>query len=396
MAQEEVQAGSETQASTPDAGAAASPETVVSQHQINPTAGDATSAQRQAVDPDAMALQLLDEKKSPSEVRKMVFESATPAASESGPGEDGPAKVESEGDQKPPQTAQADYDGLDDRSKQQLSQTGLLPKNPAHWNALPEEVRQAQLEHARTILSEKSRLWQAQQALSRPRNERGQFVAGQAPDDKTAAGEAQADDLAQPQEAQGKGKAGAKSQRSFKDILAGLSDTFGEEAVQPLVEAFELSQAQRTEQEAARDEELAEMKAMHNFNVEQTIASDEQKATAIISQDLPEYATNAEMQAAVREEAKIRLQAAYIAHVDTTWEQCLVYGARAILYPNIRQSEQAKLATARQQTLRATPDRGNQQSSPARALSPEDKDRMAMKLLEQGKSPAEVRMALSA
>ncbi len=397
MAQEEVQAGSETQAPTPESGESAPSQEVQQQAPAGSTDRVANTTESKVVDRDALALQLLDDGKPAIEARK-ALESATPAAKESGPGKDGSAKGEAKDDAAPEEKATAriaEYAGLDDRSRQQLSQTGLLPKNVAHWNALPEDVRQAQLEHARAILAEKSRLYQAQQALSRPRNPRGQFVAGQAADDQAAQGEGQADVLAQPQGVQGKDKPGA-TRKSIKERLQKFGDTFGDEAAQSIAEVLEEIQAERTTEQTARDEKLSQIEAMYNLNVEQGIKADEAKATAIISKDLPEYASNPELQAQVREEAKIRLQAAYNANVDTTWEQCLVYAARAILYPNIRQSEQARLAKSRQETLRNTPDRGNQQTSPNRTLSAEDKDQLAMNLLNQGKSAAEVRLALAA
>jgi hypothetical protein len=339
-----------------------------------------------------MALELLDEGKSLRDTQKEIVASVTPASDETGSkdGQSGKAPATSQDTATTP--PEAGHAGLDEVGRQQLSQTGLL-LDAATWNALPATARTRLQENAKAILAERTRLWQQGRA---PRNERGQFVAG--------AGEQQqpaqpADVRAQQTGSQAVAQPSAPSRKALKDALKKFTETVGDDVAAPLVEGLEefmASQAQDSQsQAAAREQALQALQQQNQYLIQRQIASEESTARATIAKDLPDFATNDEAFGIVKEQAKVLAQAAVNVGADWTWQDCLVKAANMLLTPNIRQQEQAKLASARATTLRSTPERGNQQVSPARAMSREDKDRWVYEQLESGKTPQEVRMALA-
>jgi len=387
MTQLENETGNETPAPTPDVVSDSNSSASQDQPTVGQTGRAAPLSESPAIDRDAMALELLDEGKSLRTVQKEIMASVTPDSPSAEPqearsGEATPAPELADA----PSAPEAGHAGLDEVGKQQLSQTGLLP-DAVTWNTLPATARQGLQKSAKAILAERTRLWQQGRA---PRNERGQFVPG--------AGTQPADVRAQQQGDQAVAKPAAQS-KGLKDFLKKFSDTVGEDVAAPLIEGLQEVLGQQAQESAERNQQLEQqrqqLQEQTQYVLQTQIRAEETNAWTELAKDVPEVATNGEAQEIIKEQAKVLAQAAYNTGAKWSWQNCLVQAGRMLLGPNIRQQEQAKLATARATTLRSTPERGNQQVSPTRAMSKEDKDRWVYEQLESGKTPQEVRMALA-
>ena len=387
MAEETLLAGSQAPGSTPSTDAAASPAAVEGTERTESTPATAESAQPAAVaiDKDALALKLLDEGRSVLSTRK-TLDKATPASDSSpdGAGNDETestdvAAGESEAKaSKPPQRPAPAapmvktvplYDGLEPKSIQALSQTSLLPE-ASEWAVLPARARSSLLEHAKTILAERTRLYQQRSGTRQTQTN----PAGNGTADDTQGSERNVGTNPAPTRGTGQEQPGG-------DWKQQIVETFGEDGAKPLIDRLDAMQAQHAADLSARDEQ-------QGYVTRQLIAREERDARAELAKDVPQIATDDALWATVREQCKPRARAAISA--GRSWQDVLVSDGRRILSPNIRQSEQAKLATARVNTLRATPERGTERTSPARALSKDDKDELAIKKLEEGKSAREV------
>ena len=332
---------------------------------------------------DVRAFAMLDEGKGRDVARKELA-AATPdkesqLAAESVPGPASDANVEEV----------VTHDGLDDKSIKQLSQAGLL-LDAADWNVMPQKARDRILARAKETIAERSRAYQQEQANQRARNERGQFTAG--------AASAQTD-KAQSQGG-GKSEPAKPGQGDLASKVQKIKEMFGDEAAAPLAEVLEELDKRVAEASAPKDDPRMD------YMMQRQVAMDEAAARTSLSADLadltpPKGAAPEVVQASneawqvIREEAQVLAQAAVTAGRPWTWQECLERAGRMLYEPLIRQQEQAKLAATRKQTLRATPERSNRQSSPNRVESSEERDRRAFEALDSGKTRDDARMAIA-
>jgi hypothetical protein len=394
MADEQVTTGSESLTPTPAQGNEQAPVTAATESPSTEQTERASIPAQPSVDRDAQILEMLDAGKPVSEVRKEITAAATPAANENQPAaetQSGEAK-DASGSPVPSKAAVTpSYKDLDDRSRQQLSQAGLLP-DMEEWNELRESTRQRILGNAQAIIAERTRLWQKEQALNQPRNQQGQFAPGKP--GTTAGGEKPGQAVMDTSQG---GTGAAAGTGGLKARLQKFVEMVGEDVAAPLIEGLEATQAEQTAALAQSAQREAERQNQMSYLLNRQIATEESSARATLAKDLPDLATpdNNEAWEIIKEEAKVLAQAAVNTGTDWSWQDCLEKAGRSLLSPIIAQQAQAKLADVRRTTLKNTPERGNQIASPARTASPEERDRLAMEMIDQGRTPQEVRMALA-
>jgi len=377
------------------------------------TAGAVERAQTSepTLDRDARALEILDGGASGHQARKEL-DQATPASVASAQ----PAGTGQETSELPP-AASAGYDGLASKDRQALSQTSLLPDQDT-WNQFTPTVRQNLLVSAKRILGEKTRLFQRERAIEQERNPRGQFsgsptsTPAAAPSNQStspAAGTPTGQEQITQSPDGGGGHAG---QPALRDVRAQDPEQ-GQRAqaqapVQPRQAAFDKFRqfAQKVEDpqitdpllegledlQKLHDEELQTRDKQVNYVTQRLIAREEKDARSVLASEIPNLTD--EQFEGIKQRAKVFAQAAYSAGEAWTWEDALLQAGRASSSPNIRQAVQQELATKRRQTLSNTPERGTAQQRPHRAADKNDQDRMALELLDSGRTLSDVRADL--
>ncbi len=404
------------------------------QTNASPQAEDRAHSSLDRDEADRKALELLDAGKTPVEVRKELT-TATPAADRrastaAGKGEsasnDSGATDRKAGEpdsqQQPDKPALtpaqiAAYDGLASKDRQALSQTSLLPDSET-WNAFPDQVKANMIRSAKSIISDRSRNYQQQQAVERQRNERGQFQAADAQNTAQAAQQQAGQQTnpvrgtAQDVETGGAGTSAAQEARTQQanlltaggtaaagkpnalDKIRKFVENVGEDVAGPLLEGFqELSQ----QHEAALQQQqqlLEQRDRQMDFILQNQIASEERQAQGELESELPGIAANAEQWQQIRQNASIFAKAAFDSGSHWTWRNCLIQAARSLLAPNIRQQVQRDLNQQRSSSLRSTPERGTRQARPQRAMSADERDQAALDALDSGKSVREIRESL--
>lgn len=120
------------------------------------------------------------------------------------------------------------------------------------------------------------------------------------------------------------------------------------------------------------------------------LKAEERTARTSLAAELPKLATDETAWGKVAQNAKMLAQAAYSNGQEWNWQECLTTAARALFKTDIHQEAQRSLATNRKQSLRTTPERGNEQSRPANAISKDEWDQVALEALDTGKTADEV------
>jgi hypothetical protein len=279
------------------------------------------------------------------------------------------------------------YTGLDDRSRQQLSQAGLLPE-VEEWNELRESTKNRILDNARGIIAERTRLYQKEQALNQPRNQVGQFAPGKPGTSATGKPGAVMD------ASQG-GNGATAGTGSLKERLKPFIDMVGEDVAAPLIAGLEGMQSEQAAALAQMAEKSAEQEKKFEYLARNHLAAAESSAWETLSKDLPDLKGDTEAHEIIKEEARVLAQAAVNTGADWSWQDCLERAGRSLLSPIIAQQAQAKLADVRKNTLKNTPERGNQIAAPTRTMNKDERDKFVDDELQRGRTVQEVRMALA-
>ncbi len=334
-------------------------------------------------------------------------------------GQSAPEQRETVAAEKSEASGQPVFDGLDAKGRQALSQTHLLP-DPKVWQRMDLATRANLLAASRELLGARSRDYQRARGNGkngdRARDEQGRFAEQNSPekgesgepgsptDAGAAARAAPAKDA--PTATQGtreadasqpagdvRGQPGARPApvQLPLDAVKKLTEQYGEEGAAPIVEALTAMQQQFNEQmgrlnQASAQSEQAAREALHRG-----IVQEERTALTNLAEELPTLASDDAAWAKVKTNARVLAHAADSAGADWTWQQCLETAARSLFHSDIRQQAQRNLAKDRQTSLRATPERGNEQQRPANAVSKDEWERIAFEALDNGKTPDEIK-----
>jgi len=122
------------------------------------------------------------------------------------------------------------------------------------------------------------------------------------------------------------------------------------------------------------------------------IAMEERETRQALREHFPESEQGNALWETVRSNAKALAVTAYGQGQEMSWSEALNLAGRALVSPNIQQAEQAKLASSRRQTLQQTAERGITRVD-GRILTPEERDRAKLELLDSGRGVEEVRSA---
>lgn len=395
------------QGSPQDESANPSAQAAQDQAQATPTAAGNVPSAPARVDHDAEVLKRLDAGETPAQILQSP-ERVTPSTkepkarkSDAATATEAPAEAE--------QSAASEYEGIDAKAESTLRRAGLLENiTPDDWAQLSQKNRDNLTVTAKTILKERGRVGQqlgqarkAAAAQEYPYNDgnldpevdaetEGQSPAGTADDEpRYTAAEWRAMQT-RGVRAQPNPPGRAETATQVADPFAGLRDVVGDEALAPLVELYD-GQRQAVAQVVQQNNALTlQLESLHRARFEPL----EQQAFESL-----EKLTGNQIDAETRQ--KIIATAFELAKVSSRpgkpidWKQMVERAGRAVLDPDIRTQAQQQLAQRRTESLRASPAKATALPRAARVMSKEDKDAMALSMLDSGKSAAEVAAALA-
>jgi hypothetical protein len=443
----------QTQGSTPESADSSSAPAASQQSEPNrqpdaeKRAQSVPAGDKPKIDKDALAWELLSQRKSVEDVRQTLA-SADPSkaakeltaqsigqkagaeATESGSDADTPAG-EAKADKAKDDAGKSEksYDGLDAKSLEALRRTKLLPPGEV-WKAYDPLVRANLVKQANQILKSKGQL---SQQIGREKKDRAAEQSDQLdgsadvdtdeqqpdvaleesdveqeqqPTQQPPPGQARQQDGRAPTPGQARQPAAFDLEKELKPVV----DYFGPEVADPLRKVFSAQEQRNTQlqQYAQRVEQQAQQLAQHGQQLakqnqllaRQVFAPQERAAFKELSEQVPALkGTGAEVGQArqdVLNHALLFWQASANAGQEMEWKDCILHAARSLYNPDIEQNAQLKLAEGRKASLRGTSARGPAQAQrPNRALNRDEKDSLAWNLLQQRRDAASVRDELS-
>ncbi len=296
----------------------------------------------------------------------------------------------------PAEDAHLGYQGLDRKTWNTLSQAQIIKDFKAdEWNKLPADIKRALLAHARSVVSERTKQFEAQRRAQQGEPEPQAAVARQeAPAPRTE----RADPQSPPARAAIKDLAGPK--------LKKVAELYGLDAEQSILDAMEAVSQEN-------DRIRAEDNARHNAALEETKKTIEQMRTVQkaavqanydriehatreqVAKDLPVYGTDDESWSEIRTEALDDFNARRSANLSADWAYCLTKAARNKGFADHFLEAQRQLANASKKAIRGTPERPESVVRDApKPKSRREAAELALRLLQDNKDVEEVRRAL--
>lgn len=382
----------------------------------------AESASREAsLQRDRDALAALDDGVSVEDYRKGKNQDAGPSGAGNKAAKAGEGESKANGDAAPPPQAHAAaansaatrdpaFAGLGDSSYQALSQTRLLP-DAESWAQMPALTRANMVKAAKTILAERTRNFQASQALQQ---RGGQQQAAADFDDpevvtpledkqEPAAGTRTVAQGGSPKPTPAPARAPAAAPAKpadapvvdeFDTALSELEESLDEDTAARLRKTLTGLKAATTAQLESMKTELANrpVDPAVQYMLKQHIAGEERNARSQLDELAGSKVTDDQWKEIVAN-GRVFAQAAFSSQRDFTWEQSLVMAGRALLSPQFHQNAQRALAQNRSKSLKGTPERGTEVARPNRG-GDVDRDAVALELLDQGRTADDVKQEL--
>lgn len=309
------------------------------------------------------------------------------------------------------------YAGTDSKDLSALRRAKLLP-DAETWKTMPASTKKAMAAAARRLLQTQGKLSQQigqqrqQQARQQPADDTDQTFeddlapTGEEEDDQVDDGDL--DGTIEPPQSRQRRDVRAQTRpaarqgtsptpASLDDVVKPLTEIVGPEAVEP-VKAFLASQEKRA---LALQRQNQQLQALHQQQSQQMdglarqfFQPQEREALKTLTTETGSALT-APQQQQVLSNAVVFFEASANGGEPISWKEAVLLAGRSILKPDIQQQAQAKLLERRGQSLRNSPTRGQGNTRSQRALSPDERDREAFRMLDQGRSPAEIRAALT-